>query len=97
MKGYWIILGSDVTDPEAQRAYGKLWAPIAEKFGAKLKSLDSGAALKEAQTTRRVVVVEFASYERALACYADPAYEEAKQHALKASKRELLIVEGDFA
>ena len=30
MKGYWIVLGSDVTDPDAQQAYGKLWAPIAE-------------------------------------------------------------------
>lgn len=97
MKGYWIVLGSEVTDPDAQQAYGKLWAPIAEKFGAKLKSLDPGAVLKEAETTRRVVVVEFPSYERALACYADPAYDEAKQHALKASKRELLIVEGDLA
>jgi uncharacterized protein (DUF1330 family) len=97
VKGYWIVLGSELTDPEAQRAYGKLWGPIAEKFGAKLKSLDPGAVLKEAETTRRVVIVEFPSYEQALACYADPAYEEAKQYAFKASKRDLLIIEGDLA
>jgi hypothetical protein len=28
MKGYWLILGAEVTDQEAQE-YGGLWAPIA--------------------------------------------------------------------
>ncbi|OXC77523.1 hypothetical protein BSU04_16440 [Caballeronia sordidicola] len=51
----------------------------------------------EAEQTTRVVLVEFPSYRQAKACYADPAYEEAKQYAMKASKRELLIVEGDLA
>jgi uncharacterized protein (DUF1330 family) len=97
VKGYWIVLGSDVTDQEAQHIYAQLWAPIAAKYGAKLKSLDIGTVLKEAGTTKRVLVVEFPSDEQAKACYSDPAYEEAKKHALKASKRELLIVEGDLA
>jgi|ERR1700712_4990308 uncharacterized protein (DUF1330 family) len=97
MKGYWIVLGSEVSDQKEQQAYGKLWAPIAEKYGAKMKILDPGAALVEAQSTTRVIAVEFPTYEQAKACYTDPAYEEAKRHALKASKRELLILEGDLA
>ncbi len=36
MKGYWFILGTDITDEEAQQKYGKLWAPLAEKCQARL-------------------------------------------------------------
>lgn len=97
MKGYWIVLGSDIADQEAQQSYVRLWAPIAEKYGAKLRPLETGAALMEATQTTRVVLVEFPSYQQAKACYADPAYEKAKQYAIKGSKRELLIVEGDLA
>lgn len=97
MKGYWIVLGSDITDPAAQAAYGKLWAPIAEKYGAKLRSVDAAAVLLEAGSAKRVALVEFPSLAQAKACYADPSYEEAKQYALKASNRALLIVEGELA
>ncbi|MFF7709940.1 DUF1330 domain-containing protein [Pseudomonas sp. NPDC007930] len=96
MKGYWIILGSDVKDPQAQAEYGRLWKPIAEKYGAVLKVLGAGA-LQEALHSQRVLAVEFASIELARACYADPAYVEAKGFALRASARELLIVEGELA
>jgi hypothetical protein len=33
MKGYWFILGTDITDEEAQQKYGKLWAPLAATVG----------------------------------------------------------------
>jgi uncharacterized protein (DUF1330 family) len=77
--------------------YGALWAPLAEKYQAKVKVLDSASALKESLGTRRVVMVEFPSLEAAKACYDDPAYQAAKEFAVKASKRELVIVEGDIA
>ncbi|MBK4995664.1 DUF1330 domain-containing protein [Pseudomonas sp. S37] len=95
MKGYWIILGTAVTDHEAQQEYGRLWAPIAEQYGARLKVLDS-AALVEAHTSTRVLAVEFDSYAQAKACYADPAYSQAKAVALRAYRREVLIIEGDL-
>jgi uncharacterized protein (DUF1330 family) len=97
VKGYWIVLGADVTDKDAQQTYGKLWAPIAEQYGAKLKPMDAASVLKEAESTKRVLLVEFESLEKAKACYDDPAYQAAMEYALKAAKRELLIVEGDFA
>ncbi|WP_043198443.1 DUF1330 domain-containing protein [Pseudomonas putida] len=95
MKGYWIILGGAVTDTEAQQEYGRLWGPIAEKYGAKLKVLDP-AALVESHTSTRALAVEFDSYAQAKACYADPAYAEAKAMALRAYHREVLIIEGDL-
>lgn len=95
MKGYWIILGSTVTDVAAQQEYGRLWGPIAEQYGAKIKVLDP-AALLEAHTSSRVVAVEFASYALAKACYEDPAYTQAKVFALQAARREVIIIEGDL-
>lgn len=32
MKGYWLILGTEITDQAAQDEYNRLWAPIAEKY-----------------------------------------------------------------
>ena len=97
MKGYWIVFGAEVTNPDAHKQYVALWSPIAEKYQAKVRALDADTVLKESHDTRRVVVVEFPSYEAAKACYDDPAYQHAKQVALQAAKRELIIVEGDFA
>ncbi|VFB22324.1 Uncharacterized conserved protein [Pseudomonas fragi] len=96
MKGYWIIFGSELTDVEAQKEYGRLWKAIAEKYGAILKPLDGGI-LREARETRRVLAVEFESYAKAKACYDDPAYVEAMAFAHKASHRELIIIEGNLA
>ena len=97
MKGYWLILGTEITDQAAQNDYGRLWAPIAEKYQARLVRTNVPVLLKEARDTSRVIIVEFPSYEIAKACYADPAYQEARQFALRASKRDLLIFEGEVA
>ena len=96
MKGYWIIFGTAISNPDAQAHYGKLWRPIAEKYQARLAPLGVAPSLQEARDTERVLVVEFPSYETAKACYADPAYAEAREFARKASERELLILEGDL-
>ena len=51
---------------------------------------------QEARDANRMVLVEFPSLETAKACYADPAYQEAKRFALKASNRVLVMFEGDL-
>lgn len=97
MKGYWLILGTEISDAEAQAQYGKLWAPIAERYGARLNPTTVPAALLESRNTARVILVEFPSYEAAKACYEDPDYEVAKAFALKASQRDLVMLAGDLA
>ena len=97
MKGYWLILGTKITDQAAQEEYGRLWAPIAEKYQVRLNPTKVPPLLKEARDTARVVIAEFPSYEIAKACYEDPAYQEARQFALRASNRDLLIFEGEIA
>lgn len=97
MKGYWLILGGEVTDSEAQAEYGRLWAPIAAQYQARVIRGDQGAELKEGRQTARVLLVEFPSLEMARACYADPAYAEAAAWAHKASTRDLVVLQGDIA
>lgn len=97
MKGYWLILGAEITDAEAQAHYGALWAPIAQKYGARLVKDAQSLSLKEGRNTARVLLVEFPSYAQAKACYDDPAYQQAKAFALAASSRDLLVFEGDVA
>jgi len=96
MKGYWLILGSKIADAEAQTEYARLWAPIAAKYQAKINSTKTPPLLQEARDTARVVVVEFSTLEAAKACYDDVAYQEAMQYALRASKRDLIMFEGDL-
>lgn len=97
MKGYWIILGTRVTDADAQARYGALWAPIAAKYQARLVASGSSLDLKEGRDTARTLLVEFPDIAAARACYDDPDYQHAKDFALAASSRDLLIVEGDIA
>ncbi len=96
MKGYWIVLGTAVTDKAAQEEYGRLWRPIAEKYQVKINPAKVPPILKEARDTARVVIVEFPTYDAALACYEDPDYQEAKKIANKAAERNLLIIKGEI-
>lgn len=94
MKGYWLILGTEISNESAQNEYIRLWKPIAEKYQARVNPVKVPPLLKEARDAHRVIIVEFPSYENAMACYDDPAYRGAREHALQASNRELLILKG---
>lgn len=95
MKGYWLILGTEIIDPDAQAEYGRLWAPIAERYGARIIRGAAAPELKEPGDKSRVLLVEFASLLEAKACYDDPAYVEARRFAEQAARRELVIFEGN--
>jgi len=95
MKGYWLIFGADVKDPEAIKEYARLWKPIGEKYGAVLKVLDPSALIEPGISTR-VLTVEFDSIEKARACYDDPDYTHAKAFALRAAPRQLIMLEGEL-
>lgn len=95
MKGYWLILAGTAIDTEAQATYGQLWKPIAEKYKAKIHPLNAQDVLVETRGYTRALVVEFESYDAAVACYKDNAYQAAKVFALRAAQRELLILQGD--
>lgn len=97
MKGYWMIVGTVVTDTELQQEYGRLWAPIAEAYGARVIRGDRAPVRLEGRAdSERLLLVEFPSLERARACYDSPGYQKAKAIALRASTRDLILFEGDL-
>ena len=92
-KGYWIVR-ADVTEPEGYKAYMAAdMAPIG-KYGGRFLVRGGASELFEGTGRSRSVVLEFPSYEAALACYRSPEYQAAA--ALRKGKAEfdLLVVEG---
>jgi uncharacterized protein (DUF1330 family) len=92
-KGYWIA-HVDITDPEGYKAYQAANAIPFGKFGARFLVRGGRQAVKEGQVRSRCVVMEFPSYEAALACYRSPDYQAAK--ALRQGKGEvdLIVIDG---
>ena len=94
MLGYWIVRASEIEDQVAFDEYVRLWPPVAQRYSAKLLGGRGRFESPEGETPSRVTMIEFPTYEDALACYEDAEYREALPFVLKAGKRDLLIVEG---
>lgn len=92
-KGYWIG-HVDVSNPEKYPDYMKAAQPAYEKYGAKFIVRGGKSAAVEGAARGRHVVVEFSSYETALACYHSPEYQAAAKIRRANSMGEILIVEG---
>ena len=94
MKAYWIA-HVDVTDPEQYQQYTQR-APAAFKaFGGRFLARGGRSEAMEGRATpQRSVVIEFDSYEQALACYHSQQYQAAKRYRLDVAKAEVIIVEG---
>ncbi len=92
-KGYWIAR-VDVSDPDTYAEYVKANAEPFARFGARFLVRGGQHEAPEGTARARNVVIEFPSYEAALACYRDPAYQEAKAIRAKAADSDLLIIEG---
>jgi uncharacterized protein (DUF1330 family) len=92
-KAYWIAR-VDVNDPEAYKAYISGAAPVFEQYGAKFVVRGGKIHAAEGHARARNVVIEFPSFQAALDCYNDPAYQAARGHRLPVSTAEVVIVEG---
>jgi uncharacterized protein (DUF1330 family) len=92
-KGYWIAR-LDVTDLEQYRQYvAANAAPLAE-YGGRFVVRAGESQSTEGTQRQRNVVVEFSSYEVALACYRSAGYQAAIELRRHAAVGEFLIIEG---
>jgi uncharacterized protein (DUF1330 family) len=92
-KGYWIVHVT-VTDPEGYPSYVAAGAAAYEKFGARFLVRGGRFEAAEGAARERHVVVEFESFEQALACYHSPEYQAAAELRHACAQSELVIVEG---
>ncbi len=93
MAGYWMVKVR-VTDPDAYAEYAKRVPPVVKRYGGRVLVRGGSATTLEGEDYPRNVVVEFESYDQALACYNDPEYQDAKSYQDGAAERIFSIVEG---
>ncbi|MCK0167788.1 DUF1330 domain-containing protein [Jannaschia sp. S6380] len=92
-KGYWIAHGR-VDDPERYDLYRAAnAAPLAE-FGGRFLVRGGAREVREGAAKPRSVVIEFPSYEAALACYDSDGYQAALALRQGISESDLVIAEG---
>lgn len=94
-KGYWVVAYRAIFDPEAAQQYSKLAGPIIVANGGKpLVRASDAIEVFEAGVKQRTVVIEFESFEKALATYHSAEYAVALQALGSAVERDFRIVEG---
>jgi uncharacterized protein (DUF1330 family) len=94
-KGYWVVAYRSISDESAVKAYGALALPAVESFGGRfLTRSTSQIQTHEAGLQQRTILVEFHSYEIALAAHESEAYQKALQALGSGAERDFRIVEG---
>ena len=73
-KGYWIAR-VDVSDEKGYEPYRAANPAIFRKFGGRFIVRGGPFECPEGASRSRNVVIEFPSYEQALACYRSPEYQ----------------------
>ncbi len=92
-KGY-IIGHITVRDPERYKEYVARDTPILESHGGRFVVRGGQSQIMEGETFERHVVIEFDSYEAALAAYNDPDYQDVAEIRRATADSVILVVEG---
>jgi len=92
-KGYWIAR-IDVADLDQYKKYVAANAQPLAAFGAKFLVRAGTFEAPEGTSRSRNVIIEFPSYQAALACYRSQEYQAAIQLRLPVSSGDLVIIEG---
>src|SRR5215468_12012620 len=94
-KGYWVVTYRSISDASAQKAYGALAVPAVQSFGGRFLTMStSRVQAHEAGLQLRTVIVEFDSYDIALAAHESEAYKKALHALGSGAERDYRIVEG---
>ena len=92
-KGYWIAR-VDVTDPDGYQAYVKANAAAFSKFGARFIIRGGQFGAPEGTPRARNIVLEFADYATAVACYHSAEYQAAKALRIGKGVADIVVIEG---
>jgi len=94
-KGYWVVAYRSISDESAVKSYGALAVPAVESYGGRfLTRSASQIHSHEAGLPLRTVLVEFESYDTALAAHESEAYQKALQTLGSGAERDFRIIEG---
>jgi uncharacterized protein (DUF1330 family) len=91
----YVVLNIDVTDPTRYADYATAAAATVKQFGGRYLVRGGRAeALEGAVDPKRVVILEFPTYERAQAWWASDGYREPKLLRQRTARSDTLIVDG---
>jgi uncharacterized protein (DUF1330 family) len=94
-KGYWVSVYPTITDPEKLTAYNKLAGLAVKAAGGRVLARGgSRVVAHEAGIAERVVLIEFNSFEQAVAAYESAAYQDALAALPDRFERDFRIIEG---
>jgi uncharacterized protein (DUF1330 family) len=93
-KGYWVSVYRVISDPERLIDYDKLAGPAVRAGGGRTLSRGGRVVAHEAGTTQRVVLIEFDSFDQAVAAYQSEAYQQALVALPDGVERDFRIIEG---
>lgn len=92
-KGYWIGRVT-VRDPERYKDYITTATPAYQEYGARFLVRGGEIGASEGETRPRNVVIEFPTYEAALACYHSQTYLKARAIRQQIAEGEIIVVKG---
>ncbi|MFI2644403.1 DUF1330 domain-containing protein [Streptomyces sp. NPDC018610] len=93
-KGYWVSAYRTISDPEKLAAYSELASPAVKAGGGRILSRGSRVMAHDAGIAERTVLIEFDSFEQAVATHASAAYQEALVALADGVERDFRIIEG---
>lgn len=93
-KGYFIAFYSEIKDADALTEYAKLAGPAVEANGGRFIARGGRVKSLEGGIEERTVVIEFDSFEAAVAHYDSVDYREALEVLGDAAVRDIRVIEG---
>ena len=93
-KGYWVSCYRAITDAGALAEYAKIAGPAIENNGGKFLARGGRLEAFEAGVNERTVIVEFPSFEAALAARNSDAYQSALKALGDGAERDFRVTEG---
>ena len=92
-KGYWMV-HADIRDQDSYKEYVAANGAAFSKFGARFLVRGGQSQTVSGTARARNVVLEFPSYEAALACWNSPEYQEARAKQRGGVDMDVVVGEG---
>lgn len=93
MPAYWVARVT-VTDPDSYSGYAEAAPAVIAKHNGRILARGGKCEHMEGEGRPRNVVIEFPTFEDAVACYNSDEYQAARKHRMDAGEAEIVIVEG---
>ncbi|MEY9931102.1 uncharacterized protein (DUF1330 family) [Catenulispora sp. GP43] len=93
-KGYWVSVYRTISDPDKLAAYDELARPAVQAGGGRVLSRGERVVGYDAGIAERTILIEFDSFEQAVAARESEAYQKALVALGDGVERDFRVIEG---